>query len=93
MNNEAPESPETPPSPEAPPAEPAFSTITVRVGRLPGRINEIALNGGRTVQHALEGAELDGTGHEIRVNGELSTATADLKDGDTVLLVRKIRGN
>jgi sulfur carrier protein ThiS len=69
------------------------SFITVRVGRLPGVINDIALNGGRTVKDALEGAELDDAGHEIRVNGSLAKLETDLRQGDTVLLVRKIKGN
>ncbi|HVT16664.1 MAG TPA: hypothetical protein VHQ90_10875 [Thermoanaerobaculia bacterium] len=67
--------------------------ITVRVGRLPGRIVEIALNGGRSVGDALAGAELDFTGYEIRVNSELAQLGDELEDGDTVLLVKKIKGN
>ena len=84
-----PQSPEgnqqTPPAP--------FSTAEVRVGRLPGRIENIVLNGGRTVKDALEGAGLRADGHEIRVNGNPATEENDLSEGDTVLLVRKIRGN
>lgn len=81
-----------PPSPEATPPAP-FSTIEVRVGRLPGRIENIVLNGSRTVKDALDGANLDANGHEIRVNGVVATRDANLVAGDTVLLVRKIRGN
>ena len=67
--------------------------ITVRVGRLPGRIAEIALNGGRSVADALAAAELDPTGYEVRVNGSPAEAGTELEDGDTVLLVKKIKGN
>ncbi len=67
--------------------------ITVRVGRLPGKIEEIALNGGRSVADALEAAELDPAGYEIRVNGAPTDVDAELSDGDTVLLVKKIKGN
>jgi len=73
--------------------EAQFSTAEVRVGRLPGRIVNIILNGGRKVKDALEGAELDSDGHEIRVNGLVGSTETDLKEGDTVLLVRKIKGN
>lgn len=67
--------------------------ITVRCGRLPGRIEEIALNGGRSVADALEAAELDSSGYEIRVNGVPAEPETLLAEGDTVLLVKKIKGN
>lgn len=67
--------------------------ITVKVGRLPGRIVEIALNGERTVSAALAAAELDATGYETRVNGAVAAPESTLQDGDTVLLVKKIKGN
>ena len=67
--------------------------ITVRVGKLPGRIQEIAMNGGRTVADALEAAELAAEGYEIRVNGSPADAETELDEGDVVLLVKKIKGN
>lgn len=90
MTARTPQSPETP---AGPPAPAPFSTVEVRVGRLPGRIDSIVLNGGRKVKDALEGASLNASGHEIRVNGVEATLEAGLNQGDTVLLVRKIRGN
>lgn len=69
------------------------SFISVRVGKLPGRISEVALNGERTVSAALAGAEITSDGHEIRVNGASADANTLLSDGDTVLLVKKIKGN
>lgn len=67
--------------------------INIRIGKLPGRINEVALNGDRTVGAALEAAELDPAGYELRVNGSPAHADSSLEDGDTVLLVKKIKGN
>lgn len=67
--------------------------INVRVGRLPGRIMEIVLNGARTVAAALETASLSAEGFDIRVQGQPSTLTTELHDGDIVLLVKKIKGN
>lgn len=94
MTKRTPQSPETPtPAVAADTAVPSFSTAEVRVGRLPGKIENIVLNGGRKVKDALEGAELSSNGHEIRVNGVEATLETDLSQGDTVLLVRKIRGN
>ncbi len=80
------------PAPKAKSAkDPGF--IEVRVGRLPGRIESIALNGGRTVKDALEGAGLSADGKEIRVQGKAATLATELKAGHTVLLVGKIKGN
>jgi len=67
--------------------------VTVRVGRLPGRITEVALNGDRTVGAAIAVAELDPTGYEIRVSGRPADATTVLVEGDIVLLVRPVKGN
>jgi len=67
--------------------------ITIKAGKLPGKIEEIALNGDRTVNAALEAAALSSEGYEIRVNGAEGDLDTELHDGDTVLLVKKIKGN
>ncbi len=68
--------------------------ITVKVGCLPGRIAEVALNGGRKVSDALAGAEITDTeGFEIRVNSEIKGLDHKLSANDIVLLVKKIKGN
>lgn len=67
--------------------------ITIKVGKLPGAVLEIALNGDRTVQAALAAANLSPQGFEIRVDGESATSRTELEDGSTVLLVKKIQGN
>jgi sulfur carrier protein ThiS len=70
-----------------------MKTITVRVGKLPGRIVEIALEDNRAITDALEIAELDQTGYEVRVNATPADINTELEDGDTVLLVKKVKGN
>ena len=70
-----------------------METIQVKVGRLPGKISEIVLDGERTVSAALQAAELDSAGYEIRVNGQVTDPATELHDGDVVLLVKKIKGN
>ncbi len=69
------------------------SFINVRIGRLPGRISEITLNGDRTVATALMTAGLDSSGYEIRVQGQPASTSTGLNEGDIVLLVKKIKGN
>lgn len=68
--------------------------ITVRVGRLPGQIQEYALNGQRNVAAALQAANMSSTGYEVRVNNvPVTDFTQAVSQGDTVLLVKQIKGN
>lgn len=76
------------------PAQNGFSFISVKIGKLPGKIHDIALNGGRKVSDAIEGAEIAGCeGFEVRVNGMIGSVDSILKNNDIVLLIKKIKGN
>ena len=70
----------------------AVSYISVKVGVLPGSIQEYVLNGDRTVQAALTVSGHEAQGYQVRVNGELAELTSNLNDGDTVLLLEKVVG-
>ena len=67
--------------------------LNVRIGTMPGRINEFALEDGATVKEALEIADLTTEGYQIKVNGEQVDEEKVLNDGDLVLLVKQIKGN
>lgn len=67
--------------------------ISVKIGKLPGKISEFGLEDGCTVGEALAIAELDAEGLEIRVNSALADEETELSNNDTVLLVKKIKGN
>jgi len=67
--------------------------INIRIGQLPGCIIDVVLNGDRTVGAALEASELDAEGYEIRVDGAAATESTSLSEGQTVLLVKKVKGN
>ena len=69
------------------------SHIMVKVGKLPGAITEIALNGDRTVNAALQAAGLNPSGFQVKVNGADATLETSLVEGSTVFLVKKIKGN
>lgn len=69
------------------------AAITVKVGRLPGTLNDVALESGANVGQALSHAGLNAEGYEVRVNGNTATSSTTLSDGDTVLLTRQIKGN
>ena len=68
--------------------------ITVRVGQLPGKIRTIdAPADGCTVASLLNTAELVATGHEIRVDNQLATLDTPVRNNQTVLLIRPVKGN
>ena len=70
--------------------------VSIKIGRMPGKIKPLFFKEGEptTVGKALEKTQLDPTGYEVRVNGQKTTnMNTPLKDGDTVLLVKQIKGN
>ncbi len=68
--------------------------ILVKVGRTGARVIEIALNGKRTVQEALNVAGLSKKDSEmVQVNGEeVDDLDMNLTNGDRVILVKNIQG-
>lgn len=69
-----------------------MSTITVKVGRGVGGVRLVELPEGSTVAKALAKASIDATGQQIRVGGRNVSHDHVLKNGDTVLALRKMRG-
>ena len=68
-------------------------TISVNVG-VPGNIKKLVLEGNSwTVQSVLKQAEVDASGYDIRVSGQPASLTTAVTDGQTVLLLRPVRGN
>lgn len=68
--------------------------IEVRVGRVPGRFETIALNGERTVGAALKIAGLtQNQNEELRVNRTAATIKTSVTSGDTIMLLSKVSGN
>ena len=69
-------------------------TITVKVARVPGKLVEVELNGGRTVADALTGVGFSKKdSEEVRVNSVDRGMDYELKAGDKVTLLRSIEGN
>ena len=69
---------------------------TVRVGIMPGRINEFAVAEGATIKSVLEIAELDATGYEVKVDGSKVTdleGTTVTSSTNLVLLAKQVKGN
>lgn len=67
--------------------------LTIKVGVMPGRIQEVAIESGMTIQEVLRIAELDNAGFEVRYNGVTSSVDTKVTTGGTILLVKQIKGN
>lgn len=67
---------------------------TVRVGVMPGRINEFAVEVGTPVSAVLELADLSSTGFEIKVDGQVASVdTVVTNDTNLILLAKQVKGN
>lgn len=71
------------------------STKTVRVGVMPGRINEFAVEIGATIESVLTLAELSATGFEVKVDGAKVTDLSQTVTSSTnlILLAKQVKGN
>jgi len=71
------------------------SELYVKVGMLPGRLEEYTFEEGTTIAEAINTAELDTTGYEVKVNGSTVTDLEEVMGQDVtrILLVKKVKGN
>lgn len=67
---------------------------TVKVAMLPGKVVEIALDDSASFYEALEEAELDADGYEVKADGR-TVSNFDEQIGNTsmILLAKKVKGN
>ena len=67
---------------------------TIRVGMMPGKINEFAITTGMTIGEVLNLAGLDATGYDVKVDGVVSDASATVSEStNLVLLAKQVKGN
>jgi putative ubiquitin-RnfH superfamily antitoxin RatB of RatAB toxin-antitoxin module len=69
---------------------------TVRIGVMPGRVNEFAMPVGTTIKEALRIAGLSADGYEIKVNDvtiTLNDTAVVNADTTLILLVKAVKGN
>ena len=69
-------------------------SIFVNVARTGSAVKEVALNGARTIQDALDAAGIQKKdSEEIKINGEsVEDTDLELEDGDRVVLVKNVSG-
>lgn len=69
---------------------------TIRVGQMPGRIEEYAVETGTTISALLELANLDASGFDVKVDGnkvtDLDSATVT-SSTNLVILAKQVKGN
>lgn len=68
---------------------------TVRVGMMPGRINEFAVEIGTKVADVLQLAELNASGYTVKIDGEKADLTSAVVTDTTslILLAKEVKGN
>lgn len=71
------------------------NTTTVRVGQMPGRINEFLVEVGTTLAALISLAELDSTGYDVKVDGAAVTDLNTVVSANTnlVVLAKQVKGN
>ena len=66
---------------------------TLKVGVMPGKLTEIAIQPGTTAFEAFDIAEIDVTGYELRLDGEKIDGDCTVNNGNLLVAMKKIKGN
>lgn len=72
------------------------SEVVVRVGMMPGRITEVAVEEGATIASVLSIADLNPSGYDVKVDGVKceDVATAIITSATSlILLAKQVKGN
>lgn len=71
-----------------------MANINVKVGIMPGKMQMVTLDEGRTVADAIRVANINPSGYELKLNGQTtSDFNSTVEDGNTIFLVKMIKGN
>lgn len=69
-------------------------SISVKVCRIPGSVNEVILEDVATVANALSAAnQTVGSGEAVKLNGFDTTMDAAVNDGDRIIIAKGAKGN
>lgn len=69
------------------------NTNTLKVGVMPGKLTEIAIQPETTAFEAFDIAEIDVTGYELRLDGEKIDGDCTVNGGSLLIAMRRIKGN
>lgn len=65
----------------------------IKVGIMPGKLTEIAINDDTTAEEAFELADIDVSGYEIRLDGTVIEENCIVNGGNLLVAMKKIKGN
>lgn len=66
------------------------SEKTVRVGVMPGKIEEYVVRAGSTVRDILDIAQVDPTGYQVKMDGETVDTNSTIKDTTSLILLTEM---
>ena len=66
---------------------------TLKVGQMPGRLVEVAIQEGMTAREIFNLAEVEISNHEIRLDGEKISLDTRIENGSLLVGMRQIKGN
>ena len=69
------------------------NAINVTVTKFPGPNQRLSLDDGSTVQDAINAADFETDGFDIKVDGTTADMNAIISDGTRIILTKKIKGN
>ncbi len=65
----------------------------IKVGVMPGKLTELAINDDTTADEAFELADLDVSGYEVRLDGAVIEGNQIVNGGNLLVAMKKIKGN
>ena len=69
------------------------NSSVLKVGVMPGKLTEIAIQPETTAFEAFDIAEIDVTGYELRLDGEKIDGDCTVNNGKLLVAMKKIKGN
>ena len=67
--------------------------FTIKVGVMPGKLQEVVVDGELTAKEIFELAEVDYEGHEIRLDGNRINLDEKVNNGNLLVAMKMIKGN
>ena len=67
--------------------------FTIKVGVMPGKLQEVAVNEGMSAREIFELADVTVSNHEVRLDGEVINIDDNLDSGKLLVAMKQIKGN
>lgn len=67
--------------------------LNLKVGVMPGRLEEVVVEGGETAKEIFGLVNVDAEGYEIRLDGEVIDANSCVRSGNLLVAMKRIKGN